>query len=406
MHRLVLSGSILGIFVILKGKFNKDYVSTFGTCVQSLLFEIKLTVIYLQTLNFRFFFEMDHIKIVFPLIIALFSCSNPSPLKAQRYQVTCIGFYNLENLFDTVDDSLTFDEEFTPTGLKVWTEEKYQDKINRLGTVIRDLGKDVTPDGVGILGVSEIENIKVLEDLVRSKNLAERNYKIVHYDSPDARGVDVGLLYREKFFTVLSSQSVRVDLIDEYGKSKKTRDILLVKGLIGDKKYYVSVNHWPSRRGGEKLTEKQRNQAARINRQLADSILNIEPDATYLMMGDLNDNPSDYSMTKIIQAKKDLKELTSYDFYNPFYKNYSTGEGTLAHDDAWGLFDQIVFTPNALQKNPGSFYYYKNQIYRKDFMMETSGHYRNFPKRTFSGDIYNYGYSDHFPVLIYLIRPD
>ncbi len=356
--------------------------------------------IKLNQLQMKYFANI--LGICFCLTVSCTTRSNH--LLSQKAQIATIGFYNLENLFDTEDDPKINDEEFLPQGPRAWTEEKYRDKLTRLSTVLEALGTELNPDGVAVLGVSEIENRKVLEDLVQTEKLAQRKYKIVHFDSKDARGIDVALLYQSKYFTVLGAETVFVPIYDENGNIKYTRDVLLVRGKLKDQIIYVTVNHWPSRRGGEAFTEPFRMLAAEINKHIADSIAQVEPDASFIVMGDLNDNPDNKSMTVSLHAKKDQEELQSGDFYNPFFKNFSQGEGTLAHDDSWSLFDQIVFSKNLLNKDKGRFYFYKNQIYRKDFMIETTGHYKNYPKRTFSGNTYNYGYSDHFPVLIYLAK--
>ncbi len=311
-----------------------------------------------------------------------------------------IGFYNLENLFDIYDDPNTLDEEFTPGGVKNWTLEKYEDKLNRLSKVIRALESELGNAELALLGVSEIENRKVLEDLIRSPALKSKYLKIVHYDSKDLRGVDVGLIYQSKYFTVLSTASITVPLPEVDGEKRITRDVLLVKGLLeNQQKIYVLVNHWPSRRGGEDRSQILREAAAKVNKQLADSIRTVDPNSYIVIMGDLNDNPEDPSLTNVLLAQRNLADVGPNMFYNPFYQNYLRGEGSTAHNDSWSLFDQILLSPNWLVKgHSGQWVFKLNKIFRKDFMIEKNGHYKYYPKRTFSGDVYNYGYSDHFPV--------
>ncbi|HQX45667.1 MAG TPA: endonuclease/exonuclease/phosphatase family protein, partial [Saprospiraceae bacterium] len=163
--------------------------------------------------------------------------------QGQQAKITCIGFYNLENLFDTEDDPTIADEEFTPTGPKAWTEDKYQDKLIRLSEVIVKLGTDLNPDGVGILGVCEVENRRVLQDLVNTPNLKERNYQILHFNSFDPRGIDLAILYQEKYFTPLEAQMIEIPLTDADGKSRKTRGLLVAKGKIENQTAYILVNH-------------------------------------------------------------------------------------------------------------------------------------------------------------------
>jgi predicted extracellular nuclease len=316
-----------------------------------------------------------------------------------RAQNIGIGFYNLENLFDTIDDAQTIDEEFTPNGIKHWTTNLYQDKLQRLSRVINGMSGEIKSAPLALIGVCEIENQKVLEDLVNSENIRRNHYKMVHHHSPDLRGVDVALLYQPKYFTVLNSQSVHIPLFENDSTPRYTRDVLLVKGKLGKQLVFVLVNHWPSRRGGES-SKPYRAIAAKINRQLADSITKVHHDASIIIMGDLNDNPDDESVKNIVFSKPELSGLKENEFYNPFYKNYKNGEGTTPFDDAWHLFDQILLSQN-LTSGKSTLKYHSHKIYHKDYMMEKNGHFKNYPKRTFSGDRYNYGYSDHFPVMCY-----
>ncbi|MBK9107850.1 MAG: endonuclease/exonuclease/phosphatase family protein [Saprospiraceae bacterium] len=326
-------------------------------------------------------------------------CSLISSLVSAQANQIAIGFYNLENLFDTQNDPQVFDEEFTPEGEKNWTEEKYQDKLGRLAKVLQAMQAELKDIPLALLGVCEIENQKVLEDLVRHPNLKDKYLKIVHRDSRDVRGVDVGLLYRSEFFQVLQVKSYPIHLPPDGERERITRDILLVKGMLKNQLMFITVNHWPSRRGGELLTKPFRFEAARINKHISDSIRQIHPDAGVVVMGDLNDNPDDASLRLSLKAKAGADRLEDFDFYNPFFENYKKGEGTGAFNDSWGLFDQILLSSNlTTNKTTGQWKYKSDRIFRRPFMVERDGHYKNYPKRTFSGNIYNYGYSDHFPV--------
>lgn len=340
----------------------------------------------------------------YSVLLSFISCSkgpatSPSLKTANLYS---IGFYNLENLFDTYNDTLINDEEFLPQGTKQWTNEKYQDKLGRLSTVISDLASQSISGGIDVLGVSEIENKKVLEDLINTDKLKNKHLKIIHYNSPDTRGVDVGLIYNSDVFSPLATASYPLYIFSDDNKRIYTRDVLLVKGILGSETIYVTVNHWPSRRGGEEASRQRRNSAARLNRTIIDSILVKDPNAKIFVMGDLNDNPNNESVKTVLSSKNDLKGLSNSDLYNPFYKNFLEGNGTLAHNDSWSLFDQIIVSKAVMQEKSKNLRYSSHVIYKKDFMMEKFGHYKNYPKRTFSGDQYNYGYSDHFPVFIYL----
>ncbi len=312
-----------------------------------------------------------------------------------------IGFYNLENLFDVYDDSLTLDEEFTPSGAKNWTTEKYQDKLGKLARVIHAMETARENVPLVLIGVCEIENRSVLEDLVRNEQINKSYYKVVHYNSNDPRGVDVGLLYRSDYFTVLQSKSIKIPIFEKDGSPRLTRDILMVKGKIGNRMLYVFVNHWPSRRGGEVLTTPYRIIAAQQNKKMADSILQLDPTAGIVIMGDLNDNPDDASLLKGLETATSLSQLKNTSYFNPFYANYKNGDGSTAYDDSWNLFDQMIVSNTLIQKSELNYHFIDHQIFRRSFMLEKKGHFRNYPKRTFSGNQYIGGYSDHFPIISY-----
>ncbi len=324
---------------------------------------------------------------------------------AQQYQVVSVGFYNFENLFDTLDTPDVRDTEFTPEGTRQWTPVRYREKLKNLARVVSELGTDLTPDGPAILGVAEVENRSVLEDFVREEVIAGREYQIVHYDSPDFRGIDVALLYQEKYFQVLGSQAIRMDLTNAEGGKVITRDVLHVHGQMGDQPLHVLVNHWPSRRGGEKATRPMRNAAAQVNQMIADSLRAIDPTAGILIMGDFNDDPVNHSVTRHVRGKKKKESVRPGEFFNPWTQYYKKGIGTLAYRDAWSLFDQILVSESLIAKSQNRYFYYKSTIYNPPYLIQPMGHYRGYPFRTFDFDEYISGYSDHFPVVIYLVRP-
>ena len=230
----------------------------------------------------------------------------------QAYKVGLVGFYNLENLFDTINDPLKQDEEFLPQGANQWNTEKYTTKLHNMAYAISTIGTDITPDGIAVLGVSEIENRTVLEDLVVQPEIKNRNYQIVHYDSPDRRGVDVGLIYNPKYFKLVSSKSYRTVVPDQ--PDFITRDQLLVSGLFDGEMMHFIVMHWPSRYGGEKRSLPGRVAAATLCRHIADSILNEDANAKIIMMGDYNDYPDNKSITKYLGAKGNMKTLRDDEF--------------------------------------------------------------------------------------------
>lgn len=333
------------------------------------------------------------------LFLSLTALAQPK----KAYHVACIGFYNLENLFDTVNNvELFLSEEFTPESEKQWTSERYNEKLTHMAEVISKIGIDVTPDGVALLGVSEIENRGVLEDLVKMPSIADRNYQIVHYDSPDRRGVDVGLLYQPKYFEVVNSASHRLTMPSD--SSFRTRDQLVVSGLLNGEMIHILVNHWPSRSGGEKRSRPKRNAAGQLSRHIVDSLLNIDPEAKILVTGDLNDDPVNPSVAEFLRAKGKVKELESGDLYNPMYELYKNGIGSLAYRDMWNLFDQVIVSQALLGDDKSSYKFYKAFVYNKNYLKQKEGAFKGYPNRTFVGDRYLGGYSDHFPVYVLLIR--
>lgn len=322
----------------------------------------------------------------------------------KRFQVAIIGFYNLENLYDTVDNPVTNDDEFTPSGVKKYGTGIFRDKLNKLATVIKDIGTDYHENGAGILGVAEIENDTVLQFLIQHPLLRKRNYHIVHASSKDIRGVDVGLLYQPSVFQPTDAQKLFVVLPGNSKDEYFTRDILYVKGLLFTDTFHIYVNHWPSRRGGEKRSAPARMAAAMVCRQHADSVQKTVPDAKIIIMGDLNDNPDDKSIVTGLRSRSDPKLVQEGEFYNPWVQQLKMGNGTLAHRDSWGLFDQLLLSGSCLKKNPGQFYFFKEHIYNKYYLTEYTGKYKGYPMRTWEGNRYRGGYSDHFPVYTVFVR--
>lgn len=322
----------------------------------------------------------------------------------KNFRPAIIGFYNLENLYDTVNNPLKNDEEFLPNSARQYNSRIYYDKLDRLSDVISQMGTDINPDGLAILGVAEIENDTVLNDLIRRPKLKDRKLKFSHYDSPDARGVDVAMLYNPKYFTELYSAPLFVQLPGGSKDAYFTRDVLYVKGLLDGDTMHIFVNHWPSRSGGEERSRPGRAAAASVVKHSVDSILAISPNAKYLIMGDLNDDPISPSITKVLNAKGDKKDVKDNGIYNPWVEMYKKGIGTSPYQDAWGLFDQILVSNSFLNSENTGYHYHRQIIFNKDFMVQKTGKYRNYSKRTWSGITYNYGYSDHFPVYIILLK--
>lgn len=338
---------------------------------------------------------------LFASLFAICLCAQDTK---QQYKVAVIGFYNLENFYDTVDNPAVNDEEFTPSGPKNYNGTIYKDKVEHLATVISQMGTERNADGPAILGVAEIENDTVLNDLIHHKLLEKRKYSIVHYDSKDARGVDVAMLYNPRYFTVEASDKLFVQLPGGSKDAYFTRDILWVKGKLDGETIHIYVNHWPSRSGGEERSAPARNAAAQVCRNHMDSILKTEPDAKFIVMGDLNDDPVNESVEKIIGARGDIKSVKPGGMYNPWTKLYKDGIGTLAYQDAWGLFDQIMISYPWLNKEQEGFFFWQQHIFNREYMVENVGRYKGYPMRTWDGNRYRGGYSDHFPTYILLAK--
>lgn len=325
-------------------------------------------------------------------------------LAQTTYQSAIVGFYNFENFYDTIFHGNNDDIAFTPTGSKAYTSYVFNDKVAKLAKVISQIGADINPDGPALLGTAEIENKFVLDTLLRHPLIAARNYQYVHYDSRDFRGVDVALIYNPRYFKVERSRPLFVKLPAGTKDAVFTRDILWVSGLLDGEKVNVFVNHWPSRSGGEKRSEPARMAAAVTVRSFIDSLEIIDPGVKVIVMGDLNDDPISNSITKGLKALGDAKSIKPGELYNPWLKMYKNGIGTLAYQDAWSLFDQVIISPSWLKKDQQGFFFYKANIFKAGYMIENSGRYKGYPMRTYSGDTYRGGYSDHFPAYIVLIR--
>jgi hypothetical protein len=322
--------------------------------------------------------------------------------KNKQYLITSVGFYNVENLYDTIDQPEISDEEFTPNGPNRWNSPRYNKKIEQLAEVLTQLGAETNPDGAAAIGLCEIENRSVLEDLIRSPKMKSRNYQIVHYDGPDNRGVDVAFLYQPKYFKYISSKSIRVKLEGE--DARPTRDELLVCGELAGEKVYFMVCHWPSRRGGEKISAPKRMSAALTAKNIIDSILKIEPEAKIMLMGDLNDDPNSPSIVKGLNTVKEKSKIVNGQMFDCMLPLFEQGIGTLSYNDNWNLFDQMIVTPAFVRYDFNSWRAYKAKIFNKAFLVQESGNFKGTPYRTYAGGNYQGGYSDHFPVYLYLVK--
>jgi len=329
--------------------------------------------------------KLPFVYIVLQFVFILNSTTNFAQQKT-------VGFYNLENLFDTIDDESIKDEEFLPNGKNEWDEEKYTNKLGKMSLVLAAMNLDV-------VGVSEVENRKVLEDLVTHSNLKKLGYQIVHFDSPDRRGIDVALLYKPRIFRPFSTAMIPVWTAED--PDFITRDILLVKGLIGTDTLSVFVNHWPSRRGGK---EDKRILAAQVLRKSVDSLFSLNPNAKIICMGDFNDDPTNRSLKKVLRAVGKIEQVENNALYNTTYSTFKRGYGTGVYNGAWNLFDQLIISKSLIKYDENSLHYVLNSftIFAPKWMQVQSGADKGSPYRNFSYGVYQNGYSDHYPVFINL----
>ncbi len=328
----------------------------------------------------------------------------PKAKEDKRFSVHGVAFYNLENLFDTINNNGKYDLEFSPEGSRQWDGKKYWSKINRLASTIAAMTSNTTPGGPAIIGVSEIENRTVLDDLVRAEPIRKSMLQVVHHESPDRRGVDVGLLYNPRMFKLLNVTNHRLVVPDK--PNFRTRDQMCVVGLLGGSKVAVIVNHYPSRLGGQEQSSPLREAAAALSKHIADSLWQEDPDMGVIIMGDLNDDPHDKAIAEVLGAAKNPEGVQPHEFYNPWWRTLDQGVGTLAYRGAWNLFDQIIVSGNLLeQNNPNGLHFWNHKVNNFDFLVTPDGPRQGYPLRTYSGGVWLDGYSDHFPTEIFLIRP-
>ena len=307
--------------------------------------------------------------------------------------VYTIAFYNLENLFDISNDATKHDNDFLPQSDKRWTKKRYDRKLYKLGQVISKIGFDDTQKPPAIVGLAEVENKNVIQDLIKSKDLELYNYDYVHYNSQDERGIDVAMIYDKTVFTVERSKTYSVYLEDDIGDQDYTRDILLVSGMLHSEKIHCIINHWPSRREGELESMHKRMKAAEKVLEIIGAIRIEDPNAKLLVMGDFNDNPSNESIKFLTQNAA---------LYNPMETMLSYSRGSLNHNFKWNLFDQILFSTNFFETRANALKFHRADIFDQKFLTQYKGKFKGQPFRTYVGKKYKGGYSDHFPVYIQL----
>ena len=334
---------------------------------------------------------------IYSVLFSLLACGQNNETEKQTESMDLIdnytiAFYNVENLFDTINDPKTSDDEFTPQGSKIWDTEKYYTKLNHIEEVLGGIDKEFPL----LVGLCEVENKEVLEDLTQDTPLKKANYGIVHYDSPDTRGIDVALLYKKKFFTVEETESLEVRF--EQHPYVLTRDILYVRGVLNGEELHFFVNHWSSRRKGEKETEYKRLQAARVLRKKVNEILDKDIKAKILLMGDFNDYPNNNSITRVLKAS--VQPVTG-EFYNLAYKLDKKGDGSHFYNGEWGMLDQMMVSNGWLSARHGNVLRDKKvYVYKDEKVLFNHREFGGIPNKTYSGDTYHGGYSDHLAIYV------
>lgn len=337
------------------------------------------------------------------LFFALFALLLASPVAAQRMGVWGVAFYNLENLFDYEDDpSNTGDDEFLPTGSYAWTQEKYEQKLSNIARTLASLARENCPVGPAVIGIAEVENERVVKDLVARSEVSQMGLKYVHYESPDHRGIDVALLYNPRIFHLASSRTYRLVLPDR--PDYRTRDQLLVSGTMAGEPVSFIVCHWPSRYGGA-ASSPLREAAAALSRHIADSIRTANPSEKVVIMGDLNDDPKDKSCAEVLGAARKRKDAKADGYFNTMWPLYDNGIGSLCYQDVWCLYDQQIISGNFLtDKSKQTLTFWKAEVFNRDFLTSSEGKKKGYPLRSFNGTVWQNGYSDHFPTITYYVK--
>lgn len=319
-----------------------------------------------------------------------------------RIASVAIAFYNCENFFDTIHNPAKEDQEFTPAGKYHYTQKIYEQKLHNIASVLQSMGDD----GPAVIGLAEVENGVVLNDLIRQPEIVRHNYKYVWFDGPDQRGINVAMLYNPKYFSVISSRPLHVPLDKMTGNDTTvkttTRDVLYVNGVLCGDTIHLLINHWPSRADGDEESRPRRAIAAQVNRKATDSLTQRNPRAKIIVMGDFNDSPEDSSVRVILGARGNGQETGASGMYDPFVSLYNSGTGTEVYDNHWNLFDQIIVSGAFLQSMGGKLTYDSAAIYRPDFLVDKYKGHEGHPFRSYLGTYWIKGYSDHFPVILYL----
>ncbi len=346
-------------------------------------------------------------KKLFSFIAVMFLFGTLTALaQEKKFSVYAIGFYNLENLFDTCHDAGKNDFEYLPDGRNKWSGLKYTHKLRNMSRVLSEMGTDKLPGvGCAAIGVSEVENAKCLTDLCNQEPLKARNFQFCHIEGPDHRGVDCGLLYNPSLFTVRDVKLVPYIYRLPKDSMRATRGFLVVSGTMADEHVTIIVNHLPSRG----TTSFYREEGGSQLRVVKDSLIKEDPNVKLFIMGDMNDDPKDPSMSVALGAKRKIEQAKEQtDLYNPWWDIHASGTGTLMYDGAWNLFDQIILSNSLLnqkgQRDYSTLKFWQPQIFRRDYLFQQEGKYKGNTLRTHAGGVWLDGYSDHLPTLVYLVK--
>jgi hypothetical protein len=346
---------------------------------------------------------MKKLLLTFAVLVLLGTVSVMAQEK--KYSVYAIGFYNLENLFDTCHDEGHNDYEYLPDGKNKWSGLKYKHKLRNMARVLAEMGTDKLPSvGCAAIGVSEVENAKCMEDLCNQEVLKKRGYKFVHVEGPDYRGVDCAMIYNPRLFSVENVTLMPYVYTLPQDSMRNTRGFLTVSGKLADEHVAVIVNHLPSRGAGSFYRE----EGGRQLRLVKDSLLRVDPDFKIIIMGDMNDDPQDKSMAESLGAHRKMKDVEKGGLWNPWWDTLVNGTGTLMYDGKWNLFDQIILSQSLLDQNKKKDYstlkYFAHQIFRRDYMFQKEGKYKGNTLRTHAGGVWLNGYSDHLPTVVYVVK--
>ncbi len=356
--------------------------------------------------------KIKHISLLIISVVILFSCKNTATKKGtpqakdQNLTIHNLAFYNVENLFDTINDPNTLDEKSPILEIKEGRKAVYQQKVKNMATVIAGIGKDKTGSAPTLIGLAEVENETVIKDLIESSVLKAENYGYIHFDSKDARGIDVALLYKKEHFIPIDFRKKALQLSSETGAKYFSRDQLVVTGYLEEERIHLIVNHWPSRRGGEEKSSHLRENAAYLTNTICDSIFTSEANAKIGILGDFNDNPSNSSFKSVLKTKNTKEALKNKDIYNPYESLFKEGHHTLVYRDNLYLFDQVLVSKGFMRKEDtyDSLSFFSAHVHNPSFLTQATGRYKNYPFRSFVRNGFTGGYSDHYPVYITLVK--